>query len=86
MSSFSYFSNSYGRSSSMYVFFSSTSLVVLFKFYDLKQDNQISRDELKRITEAMLFQYESTLPESILNEIVDETFQSLHLYIIVYII
>lgn len=70
----------------MYVFFSSTSLVVLFKFYDLKQDNQISRDELKRITEAMLFQYESTLPESILNEIVDETFQTLHLYIIVYII
>ena len=61
----------------MYVFFSSTSLVVLFKFYDLKQDNQISRDELKRITEAMLFQYESTLPESILNEIVDETFQTL---------
>ena len=70
----------------MYVFFSLTSLVVLFKFYDLKQDNQISRDELKRITEAMLFQYESTLPESILNEIVDETFQTLHLYIIVYII
>ena len=70
----------------MYAFFSSTSLVVLFKFYDLKQDNQISRDELKRITEAMLFQYESTLPESILNEIVDETFQTLHLYIIVYII
>ena len=29
-----------------------------------------ARDELKRITEAMLFQYESTLPESILNEIV----------------
>ena len=70
----------------MYVFFSSTSLVVLFKFYDLKQDNQISRDELKRITEAMLFQYESTLPESILNEIVDETFQSLQLYSILYII
>ena len=70
----------------MYVFFSSTSLVVLFKFYDLKQDNQISRDELKRITEAMLFQYESTLPENILNEIVDETFQTLHLYIIIYII
>ena len=70
----------------MYVFFSSTSLVVLFKFYDLKQDNQISRDELKRITEAMLFQYESTLPESILNEIVDETFQTLQLYSILYII
>ena len=70
----------------MYVFFSLTSLVVLFKFYDLKQDNQISRDELKRITEAMLFQYESTLPESILNEIVDETFQTLHLYSILYII
>ena len=70
----------------MYVFSSFTSFVVLFKFYDLKQDNQISRDELKRITEAMLFQYESTLPESILNEIVDETFQTLHLYSILYII
>ena len=70
----------------MYVFSSYTSFVVLFKFYDLKQDNQISRDELKRITEAMLFQYESTLPESILNEIVDETFQTLHLYSILYII
>lgn len=70
----------------MYAFSSYTSFVVLFKFYDLKQDNQISRDELKRITEAMLFQYESTLPESILNEIVDETFQTLHLYSILYII
>lgn len=70
----------------MYAFSSYTSFVVLFKFYDLKQDNQISRDELKRITEAMLFQYESTLPESILNEIVDETFQTLQLYSILYII
>ena len=70
----------------MYAFSSYSSIVVLFKFYDLKQDNQISRDELKRITEAMLFQYESTLPESILNEIVDETFQTLQLYSILYII
>ena len=35
----------------------------LFRFYDLKQDNQISKDELKRVTEAMLFQYEKTLPD-----------------------
>ena len=70
----------------MYAFSSYTSFVVLFKFYDLKQDNQIARDALKRITEDMLFQYESTLPESILNEIVDETFQTLHLYSILYII
>lgn len=52
----------------------------LFQFYDLKQDNQISKDELKRITEAMLFQYDKTLPEEMLNDIVEETFQSLELY------
>ena len=54
-------------------------LLGLFKLYDLKQDNQISKDELKRITEAMLFQYEKTLPDTILNELVDETYASLNL-------
>ena len=52
----------------------------LFRFYDLKQDNEISRDELKRITEAMFFQYGRTLPEELLNDIVEETFRSLNLY------
>ena len=53
----------------------------LFRFYDLKQDNEISRDELKRITEAMFFQYGRTLPEELLNDIVEETFRSLNLYL-----
>lgn len=54
--------------------------VGLFKFYDLKQDNQISKDELKRVTEAMLFQYDKTLSDEMLNDLVEETFQSLNLY------
>lgn len=52
----------------------------LFRFYDLKQDNTISRDELKRITEAMFFQYGKPFTDDILNSIVDETFNYLHLF------
>ena len=51
----------------------------LFKFYDLKQDNEISREELKRITEAMFFQYGKVFNDEMLNSIVDETFQILEM-------
>lgn len=51
----------------------------LFRFYDLKQDNAISRDELKRITEAMFFQYRQNIREDILNDIVENIFSSLGL-------
>ncbi|CBK20415.2 uncharacterized protein [Blastocystis hominis] len=51
----------------------------LFRFYDLKQDNVISRDELKRITEAMFFQYRQNIREDILNDIVENIFSSLGL-------
>ncbi|KAK8818568.1 hypothetical protein WA538_003881 [Blastocystis sp. DL] len=46
----------------------------LFRFYDLRQDNLISRDELKRITEAMLFQYGIKFTDELLDSIVEETF------------
>lgn len=39
----------------------------------------ISRDELKRITEAMFFQYRQNIREDILNDIVENIFSSLGL-------
>ncbi|KAK8791188.1 hypothetical protein WA171_002137 [Blastocystis sp. BT1] len=54
-------------------------LQCLFRFYDLKQDNEISREELKRITEAMFFQYGKVFSDEMLNSIVDETFQILEI-------
>lgn len=55
----------------------------LFRFYDLKQDNVISRDELKRITEAMFFQYRQNIREDILNDIVENIFSSLGLSVLI---
>ena len=50
-------------------------LVGLFRFYDLKRDNSISKDELKRITEAIFFQYGYVVSDDMFNSIVDETFR-----------
>ena len=55
----------------------------LFRFYDLKQDGVISRDELKRITEAMFFQYRQMIRDDILNDIVENVFSSLGLYVLI---
>ena len=55
------------------------SFLGLFRFYDLKQDNEISREELKCITEAMFFQYGKVFSDEMLNSIVDETFQILEM-------
>ena len=61
-------------------------IVGLFRFYDLRQDNLISRDELKRITEAMLFQYGIKFSDELLNSIVEETFGILGMWVTMWIV
>ena len=60
--------------------FESLSFLDLFHFYDTNNDGSISRDELKKITQALLSQNYISLTDEQIDSIINETFRVSDMY------